>query len=90
MAAGVRRPGDRVMALPSCQTSRVKSIVTYDSELAETFPPQAVTVTLEDEIDVSRGDLLAHADSPPWWTRASRHTSYGWRKRPWSPANRII
>ena len=65
MAAGVLRPGDRVMALPSRKASRVKSIVTYDGELAEAFPPQAVTVTLEDEIDVSRGDLLALADSPP-------------------------
>ena len=65
MAAGVLRPGDAVMALPSRKTSRVKSIVTYDGELAEAFPPQAVTVTLEDEIDVSRGDLLARADSPP-------------------------
>ena len=65
MAAGVLRPGDRVMALPSRKTSRVQSIVTYDGELAEAFPPQAVTVTLEDEIDVSRGDLLTHADNPP-------------------------
>ena len=65
MAAGVLRPGDPVMALPSRKTSRVKSIVTYDGELAEAFPPQAVTVTLEDEIDVSRGDLLARVDSPP-------------------------
>ena len=66
LAAGVLRPGDAVMALPSHKTSRVKSIVTYDGELAEAFPPQAVTVTLEDEIDVSRGDLLVRAESLPW------------------------
>ena len=65
MAAGVLRRGDPIMALPSRRTSRVKSIVTYDGELAEAFPPQAVTVTLEDEIDVSRGDMLVRRDDVP-------------------------
>jgi bifunctional enzyme CysN/CysC len=65
MAAGVLKPGDPVMALPSRKTSRVKSIVTYDGEVAEAFPPQAITVTLDDEIDVSRGDVLVSPDQPP-------------------------
>jgi bifunctional enzyme CysN/CysC len=74
MAAGVLRPGDAVVALPSGRTSRVKSIVTFDGELEEAFPPQAVTVTLEDEIDVSRGDLLARTDNLPWVdTRCNAH-----------------
>ena len=47
LAAGILRPGDRVMALPSRKSSRVKSIVTFDGELAEAFPPQAITVTLK-------------------------------------------
>ena len=65
LAAGVLRPGDAVMVLPSRRTSRVRAIVTYDGELKEAFPPQAVTVTLEDEIDVSRGDVLVRPDDPP-------------------------
>jgi hypothetical protein len=58
VASGVIRQGDPVMALPSGHTSRVKSIVSYDGELATAFSPMSVTVCLEDEIDVSRGDML--------------------------------
>jgi bifunctional enzyme CysN/CysC len=54
-----------VMVLPSGKRSRVKSIVTYDGELEDAFAPQAVTVTLEDEVDVSRGDMLVHPDNLP-------------------------
>jgi bifunctional enzyme CysN/CysC len=53
------------MVLPSGKRSRVKSIVTYDGELEEAFAPQAVTVTLADELDVSRGDMLVLPDNPP-------------------------
>jgi len=66
MAAGILKKGDVVVALPSRKTSRVKAIVTQDGELEEAFPPQAITVTLEDEIDISRGDLLARPDSLPF------------------------
>jgi bifunctional enzyme CysN/CysC len=65
VASGIIRKGDPVVALPSGKRSRVKSIVTFDGELPEAFPPQAVTVTLEDEIDVSRGDMLVHPDATP-------------------------
>ena len=65
LAAGTLRPGDPVVALPSGRRSTVKSIVTYDGEPEAAFPPQAVTVTLEDEIDVSRGDVLADPLRPP-------------------------
>jgi bifunctional enzyme CysN/CysC len=65
LAAGVLRRGDPVMVLPSRKTSRVKAIVTFDGDLDEAFSPQAVTVTLEDEIDVSRGDMLVPPDNPP-------------------------
>ena len=65
LAAGVLKKGDPVLALPSRKRSRVKAIVTYDGELEEAFPPQAVTVTLEDEIDVSRGDMLVRPGQEP-------------------------
>lgn len=64
IAAGTIRPGDAIMALPSRRTSRVKSIVTFDGELAQAQAPQSVTLTLEDELDISRGDILVAPDSP--------------------------
>ena len=65
VASGVIRKGDTVMALPSRKTSKVKSIVTYDGELEEAFPPQCVTITLEDEIDISRGEMIVKPDNLP-------------------------
>ena len=65
VASGVVRKGDEVMALPSGKKSHIKSIVTYDGELDYAFPPQSVTLTLEDEIDVSRGEMLVHPDNLP-------------------------
>ena len=65
MASGVLRPGDPVMVLPSGRTSTVKSIVTYDGEVARAFPPMSVTVCLEDEVDVSRGNMLVPPSHPP-------------------------
>ncbi|HJS21488.1 MAG TPA: adenylyl-sulfate kinase, partial [Steroidobacteraceae bacterium] len=65
LVAGRTRKGDAVMALPSRRTSRVRSISTYDGELDEAHIGQAVTVTLEDEIDISRGDVLVHSERSP-------------------------
>lgn len=65
IASGRIRKGDEVMALPSRRTSKVASIDTYDGELEEAFAPLSVTLTLEDEIDVSRGDMLVRPDNVP-------------------------
>lgn len=65
VASGIIRKGDEVMALPSGKTSRVKSIVTYEGELDYAFPPQSVTLQLEDEIDISRGEMIIHPDHCP-------------------------
>jgi bifunctional enzyme CysN/CysC len=65
VASGRIRKGETVMSLPSRKTSRVKSIVTYDGEIDEAFAPQSVTLTLTDEIDVSRGDMLVRPDNVP-------------------------
>ncbi|MGM0702460.1 MAG: sulfate adenylyltransferase subunit CysN [Pseudomonadota bacterium] len=62
LEAGVLRPGQAVKVLPSGKTSRVARIVTYDGDLEAAFPGQAVTVTLDDEVDVSRGDWLVAED----------------------------
>jgi bifunctional enzyme CysN/CysC len=65
VASGVVRKGDVVQVLSSGKTSRVKSIVTQDEELELAYPPLAITLTLEDEIDISRGDMLAHPNNLP-------------------------
>ena len=65
IATGTVKPGDELRSLPSGKTSKVKSIVTMDGELDRAVAGQSVTITLEDEIDCSRGDVLATADSPP-------------------------
>jgi len=60
LASGIVQVGDEVTALPSGKSSKIKSIYTFDGELASAQPGQAITITLEDEIDVSRGDMLVH------------------------------
>jgi sulfate adenylyltransferase large subunit len=65
VASGVVRRGDPITVLPSGRSSRVKSIVTWEGELDEAFAPMSVTVCLEDEVDVSRGDMLVHTGNQP-------------------------
>ncbi len=64
IASGVVRPGDHIVVLPSAKRSKVKSIVTMDGTLAEATPDMAVTLTLEDEIDISRGDVICAGKAP--------------------------
>jgi adenylyl-sulfate kinase len=65
VASGVVKPGDPVMVVASGRRSRVKSISTYDGNLKQAFPPMSVTLCLEDEIDISRGDMLVPPSHPP-------------------------
>ena len=65
IASGTVKPGDELRSLPSGKTSKVKSVVTMDGELGEAVAGQSITITLEEEIDCSRGDVLATADDPP-------------------------
>jgi sulfate adenylyltransferase large subunit len=65
IAAGSVWPGDRVIALPSGRTSRVKSITTFDGDLDRAVAPMSVALTLEDELDISRGEMLAAAHQAP-------------------------
>jgi bifunctional enzyme CysN/CysC len=61
VASGVVKPGDRVRVLPSGVESVVAAVETLDGPLEEAFPPQSVTVRLEDDVDASRGDVIVHA-----------------------------
>lgn len=65
LASGLVQVGDDVTVLPSGKSSRVKSIYTFDGELEQAQPGQAVTIRLEDEVDVSRGDMLVHKGHEP-------------------------
>ncbi len=65
IAAGIVKPGDEIVTLPSGKKSKVAEIVTYDGNLESAKAGQAVTITLEDEIDISRGDMLSHPDQEP-------------------------
>jgi sulfate adenylyltransferase subunit 1 len=65
ISSGVIRVGDLITVLPSKKSSRVKEIVTYDGNLEYAYAQEAVTLTLEDEIDISRGDLIVKSDEEP-------------------------
>ena len=69
VASGVFKKGDEVIVLPSERHTRVKRIDTYDGELEEAFPPLSVTMLLEDEVDISRGDFICRAHNHPTPTR---------------------
>jgi len=65
IAGGVFKKGDAVMVLPSGFTSKIKSIDTFDGEIDEAFAPMSVTMTLEDDIDISRGDMIVRENNKP-------------------------
>jgi sulfate adenylyltransferase large subunit len=64
IASGTVRPGDRITVLPSGRTAEVQRIVTYDGDLAEAYAPLSVTLVLDREVDVSRGDLIVSTQTP--------------------------
>ena len=65
LAGGVLKPGDEVLVLPSGMTSRVAGIDLFDKEISEAYPPMSVTVRLEDDVDVSRGDMICRPQNAP-------------------------
>jgi sulfate adenylyltransferase large subunit len=65
VASGVVRKGDPVVVLPSRRATRIKAVDTYQGEVEKAFAPMSVTLRLEDEVDVSRGDMLVHPDNQP-------------------------
>ncbi len=65
MASGVIKKGDEIKVLPSGKRSKVSRIITSEGDKDFAFPPQSVTITLEDEIDISRGDMIVHPENLP-------------------------
>jgi sulfate adenylyltransferase subunit 1 (EFTu-like GTPase family) len=88
VASGVVRPGDEVLVLPSGMETKVAVIETADGELGEAFPPLSVTLRLEDELDVSRGDLIARPHDAPAPARELRATVCWMHERPLRPGAR--
>ncbi len=65
VASGIVRSGDDILVLPSRKKTKIKTITTSDGNLKEAFPPQSIALTLVDEIDISRGDMLVHPNNIP-------------------------
>lgn len=65
VVSGTIKPGDSIVSLPSGKESKVKELVTMDGNLEEAFPPLSITITTEDEIDISRGDMIVKKDNQP-------------------------
>src|SRR6185312_9558394 len=90
VAAGVLTPGEEVVVLPSGRRTRLAGIDTLDGPLEQAFPPQSVTLLLEDDLDVSRGDLIARADeaNPPTVARELEATVCWMSDTPLKPGGR--
>jgi bifunctional enzyme CysN/CysC/sulfate adenylyltransferase subunit 1 len=90
VASGVWRGGDEVVVLPSGSRTRVAAVETLDGELAAAGPPSSVTIRLEDDVDVSRGDMLADPDRPPAVARELTVHLCWMSERPLEPRTRIV
>jgi bifunctional enzyme CysN/CysC len=90
VAGGTISPGDRIVALPSGQTSEVARIVTYDGDLEQAVAGQSITLTLTDEIDVSRGDVIAKADDRPEVARQFEATLVWMADEPMLPGRNYL
>jgi sulfate adenylyltransferase large subunit len=82
VASGLIRPGDTVLALPSGRTATVRSITTFEGDLSEAYAPMSVAITLEEEIDISRGDMLVHPQRLPHVTRSLKAKLVWMNERP--------
>ena len=89
LAGGVVQPGDEVAVLPSGRATRVAAIDTADGELDEAFPPLSVTLRLEDDLDVSRGDMVVPADDAPEPVRELEATICWMHERPLTAGARL-
>jgi bifunctional enzyme CysN/CysC len=88
VASGLVKPGDEVTVLPGGRTTRVASIDTADGELDEAFPPLSVTLRLEEELDVSRGDMIVPAEDLPSESREPEATICWMSERPLAAGSR--
>jgi len=90
IAGGVFKPGDDVVVLPSGFQSKIKSIDTLDGEIQEAFAPMSVSITLQDDIDVSRGDMIARPNNQPTTTQEIELMLCWLGNAPLSPSGKYI
>jgi sulfate adenylyltransferase subunit 1 len=90
IASGTIRPGDELQVASSGRTSTVARIVTMNGDLPEAIAGQAITLTLSDEIDVSRGDLLTAPDAPPLYTRHTEVNLVWFQDEPLKPGQSYL
>ncbi|MEE2710385.1 MAG: sulfate adenylyltransferase subunit CysN [Gemmatimonadota bacterium] len=90
VSSGMVRPGDEVLVLPQQIRSRVKSIVTFDGEMEAAFPPMSVSLQLEDEVDVSRGNMIVHPKNVPHAERHFEAMMVWMSETPMSPDGRYL
>jgi len=90
VSGGVLRPGDEVVVLPSGRTTRIAKIDTYDGEVAEAFPTMSVTLVLEDDLDISRGDMIVSPGARPAEAREVEADVCWMAERPLAPRGRYL
>ena len=90
VAAGVIRPGHDVVVLPSGRRTKVKAIDTYDGEVEVAFPSMSVTMRLEDDIDISRGDMIVNAEEAPTVARELEAMICWMSEEPMRPGGRYV
>jgi sulfate adenylyltransferase subunit 1 len=90
LASGVLHRGDEVAVMPSGARTRIEAISSYDGELEEAYPPMSVSVRLSDRLDVSRGDVICDAGSPPQPARELVADLCWMSKRPLQPGERFL
>jgi bifunctional enzyme CysN/CysC len=88
VAGGILRPGDEILVLPSRSRTRIARIDTFDGPVREAFAPMSVTILLEDDVDVSRGDLICHPDDAPELAREVEATVCWMTDAPLRPGGR--
>ena len=86
VAGGILKPGDEVVVLPSGMTSTIEGIDLHNEEISEAFPPMSVTVRLTDDVDVSRGDMIARVNNAPTPGAGHRRDGLLDDQRPAAPA----
>ena len=90
VAAGVIRPGSDVVVLPSGRKTKIKAIDSYDGELDVAFPTMSVTLRLEDDVDISRGDMIVNADEAPTVAREFEAMICWMAEEPMRPGGRYV
>jgi bifunctional enzyme CysN/CysC/sulfate adenylyltransferase subunit 1 len=89
IAGGIFKPGDEVLVMPSGRASRISRIETFDGDVEEAFPPMSVVMHLDDDVDVSRGDLICRPHNHPQPTREIDATICWMAEKPLRPGAKL-